>query len=493
MGNTAQNLLVIMSDEHSVKTLGCYGSALSRTPNLDALAARGTRFASAYCCNPVCIPARAAFATGAYTHEVGYWDNADPYEGSIASWHHHLRERGHRVDAIGKLHFRSTSDDNGFSVEHIPMHVIDGKGDLMGLIRDRLPPRKGAYKMASMAGPGESMYTRYDRDIAAAAQVWLHEEAARHSDRPWVLFVSFVAPHFPLTAPAEYFYEYYESEHLPWPKLYAHDERPDHPYVRDYANSFVYDRHFDSPDKVRRAVAGYYGLCTFLDEQVGKVLAALEATGLSTTTRVLYTSDHGDNLGSRGLWGKSTMYEEAAAVPLIVAGDGLPEGLVIDEHVSHIDFWPFVFEATGEAVPAVHDHGSLDRDSSGVSLFDLAHGARPERTILSEYHGMGSTTGAFMVRMAQYKYVHYAAYPAQFFDLREDPEELIDRAQDPAMQPRVREAHARLLSMLDPAQIDTRAKARQAELLAKNGGREAVIARGDLGFSVPPGVTPMFD
>jgi choline-sulfatase len=483
-----QNLLVIMSDEHSVKTLGCYGSPIARTPHLDALAARGTRFASAYCCNPVCIPARATFATGLYTHQVGYWDNADPYEGAIPSWHHHLRERGHRVDAIGKLHFRSTDDDNGFSAEHIPMHVIDGKGDLMGLIRDRLPERNGAYKMASMAGAGESMDTRYDRDIAAAAQVWLHEEAARHTDRPWVLFVSFVAPHFPLTAPAEYFYEYYENERLPWPKLYEHAQRPDHPFVRDYAGSFVYDRHFDSRDRVRRAVAGYHGLCTFLDEQVGKVLAALESTGLAGNTRVLYTSDHGDNLGARGLWGKSTLYQEAAAVPLIVAGDGLPAGRVVDEHVSHVDFWPFVFEATGAPVP-----GSGDYTHPGISLAALAHGARPDRTVLSEYHGMGSTTGAFMVRLDRYKYVHYVDYPAQFFDLREDPEELVDRARDPAMQAPLREAHARLTSMLDPAQIDARAKARQAQLLASNGGREAVIARGDLGFSVPPGVTPMFD
>jgi len=488
MGIAAQNLLVIMSDEHSVKTLGCYGSRVARTPHLDALAARGTRFASAYCCNPVCIPARATFATGLYTHQVGYWDNADPYDGATPSWHHHLRDRGHRVDAIGKLHFRCTDDDNGFSAERIPMHVIDGKGDLMGLIRADLPERKGAYKMAAMAGPGESMYTRYDRDIAAAAQVWLHEEAARHRDRPWVLFVSFVAPHFPLTAPAEYFYEYYESDHLPWPKLYAHEQRPDHPYLRDYAGSFVYDRHFDSSDKVRRAVAGYYGLCTFLDEQIGKVLAALASTGLAGSTRVVYTSDHGDNLGSRGLWGKSTLYEEAAAVPLIVAGDGVPSGHVVEHHASHVDFWPFVFEATGEQMPPPMDH-----PFPGTSLFALARGARPERTILSEYHGMGSTTGAFMVRLEQYKYVHYVNYPAQFFDLHEDPEELVDRASDPGMRPAMREARGRLAAMLDPVQVDARAKARQAHLLALNGGREAVIARGDLGFSVPPGVTPMFD
>ena len=483
-----RNLLVIMSDEHSTKVLGCHGSALAHTPHIDGLAARGVRFSNAYCCNPICIPARATFATGKYTHQIGYWDNADPYEGSTPSWHHHLRARGHRVESIGKLHFRSTGDDNGFHREHIPMHVIEAKGDLMGLVRDDLPVRKGSWKMAGMAGPGESIYTRYDRDIAAQAQIWLHEEAPKHDDKPWVLFVSFVAPHFPLTAPSEHFYRYYESDELPWPKLYAQSERPDHPFVRDYAGANNYDDHFDGEDQVRRALAGYWGLCTFLDEQIGKVLSALHATGLSQSTRVLYTSDHGDNLGARGLWGKSTMYEEAAKVPLIIAGEGIPAGVTVNRHASHVDVYPFIMECTGAA-----DEHTITPSHPGVSLNELAAGADPDRTILSEYHAMGSRTGAFMVRLEEFKYVHYIAYPPQLFDLARDPEELTDLAGDPAYCSVLREARGRLRSLCNPDEVDAAAKRRQSALLALNGGRKAVIARGDLGFSVPPGVEPMFD
>jgi choline-sulfatase len=482
-----QNLIVLMSDEHSIKHLGCYGGSVARTPHLDALAARGARFDNAYTCNPICIPARATFATGLYNYQLGFWDNGDPYEGSVPSWHHLLRDRGHRVESIGKLHFRATEDDNGFNLERIPMHVIDGKGDLMALIREDLPERKGAWKMAGMAGPGESIYTRYDRDIAAQAQSWLHEEANKHSDKPWVLFVSFVAPHFPLTAPSEYFYEYYESADLPMPKLYGQDERPQHPFLRDYADSCCYDRHFDSQDKVRRAVAGYFGLCTFLDEQVGKVLGALDNTGLAASTRVLYTSDHGDNLGARGLWGKSTMYQEAAAVPLIISGEDIRASSLVDTATSHIDVLPFILDATGEP-------DARPEQCDGTSLFELAAGATPQRTVLSEYHGMGSTTAAFMTRLEHYKYVHYAAaYPSQLFDLREDPEELHDRAADQSLRGVRDQAEADLRAMLDPQKVDQRAKARQAQLLALNGGRDVVIERGDLGFSVPPGVPPMFD
>ena len=223
------NLLIIMSDEHNPKVMGCAGHPIVKTPHLDALAARGTMFTSAYTTCPVCVPARAAFATGKYVHQIGFWDNADAYDGSIPSWHHRLRDRGHRVVSIGKLHFRGhAGDDNGFSEEIIPMNIIEGKGDLMGLVRQDLPERGLSWKIAKLAGPGETPYTAYDREITTRAQIWLREEAPRYRDQPWVLFVSFVCPHFPLVAPADYYYQY-PLDRMPLPKQYAQSERPDHP------------------------------------------------------------------------------------------------------------------------------------------------------------------------------------------------------------------------------------------------------------------------
>jgi len=128
----------------------------------------------------------------------------------------------------------------------------------------------------------------------------------------------------------------------------------------------------------------------------------------------------------------------------------------------------------------------------GCSLMDLARGATPERTVLSEYHGMGSTTAAYMIRSGKYKYVHYVKYAPQLFDLHADPEEMNDLAGDPAMADVLAECRGRLTAMLDPVDVDRRAKARQAELLATHGGREAVIARGDLGFTPAPGVAAEF-
>ena len=482
------NLLIIMSDEHTRAVTGCYGHNIVKTPNLDRLAAGGARYDAAYTTCPVCVPARASFATGKYVHQTEHWDNAIAFDGTIPSWHSLLRERGHHTVSIGKLHFRSGDDDNGFSDEQIAMHIIDGKGDMMGWIRDdSMPKRGGAYKMARMAGPGESVYTTYDREIAARAQVWLREEAQKHTDKPWVLFVSLVCPHFPLTAPPEMYYHYLDGE-LPLPKLYEERHKKQHPYIEDYRGAFAYDEHFHNLDEVKRAQAGYLGLCSFLDFNVGNILSALDDAGLGDTTRVMYTSDHGDNNGARGLWGKSTMYEEAAAVPLILSGPDIPAGKVVKTPVSFVDMYSFIIDCVG-----AHDDETMSADHPGINVAEYLSGEDETKIAFSEYHGMGSKTAAFLVRRGPWKLVHYVAYEPQLFNLDDDPEELNDLAADPAMQPLIAELRAALEEIVDPVATDKHAKEQQAALLAANGGAEAVIARGDLGFSMPPGVDPHFD
>jgi len=484
---TPANLLIIMSDQHNRRMLGSYGHPIVATPNLDRLAIRGALFESAYTPCPVSVPARAAFATGKYVHQIGTWDNAMAYDGRVLSWHHLLRDRGHHVVSIGKLHFRSKDHDNGFSDEQIGMHIIDGEGDLLGLVRDEdMPKRGGSYKMARMAGPGESMYTTYDREIAARAQVWLRQEAGNNTQRPWIMFLSFVCPHFPLTAPPEHFYRYYDHE-LPLPKLYERRHEPLHPYLEDYRKSFAYDEFFETPDMVKRAQAGYLGLCSFLDENIGKVLAALEAAGLADNTRVIYTSDHGDNLGARGLWGKSTMYEESVAVPLIVAGPELPASVRAATPVSLLDLYPFIMASVGAASPE-----TVTPSHPGRCITNVLAAPQRDRVVFSEYHGMGSKTGAYMVRKERHKLVHYVDYEPQLFDLESDPEELADLARKPGAKLALKDLTAELHRICDPDEVNRRARRDQQQLLARVGGKEFVIKRGDLGFSPPPGMPAQF-
>ena len=475
-----------MSDEHNPQAMGCAGHPLAQTPHLDRLAQRGTRFTSAYTTSPICVPARAGFATGKYPHQIGYWDNADPYDGAVPSWHHLLRGRGHAVVSIGKLHFRGRpGDDHGFSEELLPMHVIDGIGDVKGLIRRDIPRRNGYAKLAKLAGPGESPYTRYDRDIAARAQAWLREDARRHRERPWALFVSFVCPHFPLIAPPE-FYSRYPLERIALPKQYLAGERPDHPYLRDYDACVAYDAGFGGDHaKVRRAIAAYLGLVSFMDDNVGKVLNALEDAGLAGDTRVVYTSDHGDNAGARGLWGKSTMYEESAGVPLVLAGPGVAGGAHCATPASHVDLFPFFLECFGAPVP--------QNGYPGISPIELAAGRHTDRAVLCEYHAIGSTGGITMLRRGRWKYVHCVRYRPQLFDLENDPGELVDLAGEPGCQATLAALETEMRRFCDPEEVDARAQRRQAEQLAHYGGREAALARGDLNYTPAPGQAPDFN
>jgi choline-sulfatase len=481
-----RNLLFVMSDEHSKRVLGCHGHPMIRTPNLDALAGRGVRFTDAYCNSPICVPSRASFQTGRYVHDIHFWDNAIAYDGSVPSWAHRLKAAGHRVDSIGKLHFRSAEDDNGFTKEHMPLHVVDGVGDPIGMLRDPPPPRKAALKLAAEAGCGDSNYQGYDDRITSAAEAWLRERASSTDKKPWVLFVSLVCPHFPLVARPEW-YNLYPEDKVPWPRTYAEAERPNHPYLQAMRACQIYDRAFDDPAKVRKAIAAYFGLVSFVDHNVGRLVKALDDNDLSSATRVIYTSDHGDNLGTRGLWGKSNMYEESAGVPMIMAGPEVPAGVVCREPVSLVDCFPTIVDCVGLA------QNPADADLPGAPLIDIVRGTAPERTVMSEYHAAGSVTAAFMIRKGKFKYVHYVGMPPQLFDLEADPFEQRDLGEDSGYRGLVADCEAALRKVVNPEAADAQARKDQAAMIAKLGGRDAILAKGSFGHSPVPGTKPVYN
>lgn len=479
-----QNLLIVMSDQHSRKALGCYGHPLVKTPNLDRLAAGGTLFTNGYTNSPICVPARASFATGRYVHDIGYWDNARPYEGSVPSWGHRLSHHGHSVESIGKLHFRSEQDPTGFDQQHLPMHVVGGAGDLLGSLRDgtALLSKYRAYHLD--AGPGESTYTTYDRDITSRACDWIQAKSGDTDDKPWVAFVSLVCPHPPLQCPQE-FYDMYPPDEMPWPTLYDNSERPMHPAAEDHRIFHGCEGEF-SEDVVRRSVSAYFGLCTYLDDNVGKIMSALDDAGLTDQTRIIYTSDHGEHNGNQGIWGKCTMFEDSAGVPVIVSGDGVPKGQTIQTPVSHVDFYPTVIDGVGLAT---------DEDDDcfpGQSLFELANGANPDRFVFAEFHAAASNTGQFMIRKGALKYVYYVGYPDQLFDLASDPDERKNLADDPAYLHEKQEMEAILRSVVDPEIIDATAKSDQAARITANGGREAIRTKGSFGYTPAPGEPAVF-
>lgn len=487
-----QNLLILLSDEHNPKVLGCAGHPEIHTPNLDALAARGTRFTRAYCSSPICVPTRAAMMTGRPVYETGYWDNVDAWDGKTPGWSHVLRERGHEVTSIGKLHFRGwQGDDYGFTENLLPMHIHKGHGMLQMLVRN--PPLMvgSGTGLLMSAKAGYSEYNQYDENIVARAQRWLQDHGNSESDstaRPWVLMVSLVAPHFPLTVPEPYF-SMYANRPLALPKDYVFGIHPDiHPFLKSYAEVSKYNLSFKDEADVRRALAGYYGLVTFLDFQIGLLLKTLEDSGLAGSTRIVYLSDHGDNVGTRGLWGKSTMYEESAGIPLIIAGDSVPAGRTVHQPASHLDLFATVLEAVGAQSALVQNPAAAAVVPHSQAWWTTTS---ENRLVFSEYHTIGSRSALFMLTDQRYKYVYYCDHPAQLFDLAADPEERLDLLAGTTISEHSRQVAERfrqaLYSRLDPEEVDRRAKARQAELLELFGGIEAAKANTSMsGFTPAP-------
>lgn len=455
------NLLVIISDEHRKDAMGCAGHPIVKTPNLDALAARGTMFDAAYTPSPMCVPTRAALATGEWVHKTGHWDSATPYAGAPASWMKDLRATGRDMVSIGKLHFRSTEDDNGFSEEILPMHVVGGVGWAIGLLRENPPSYDEAEELAADVGTGTSTYTDYDRAITSAAQDWLADP--KRKDKPWAAFVSLVSPHYPLTCPEEWA-ALYDTQSVGKPIDATSDEV--HPELRNIRDFFHYGDHFDD-QKTREALVAYYGLTSFMDDCVGKVLTALEYSGQAENTVVLYVSDHGDMMGDQGYWTKQVMYEASAGIPMIAAGPGIPENTRVATCTNLTDI-----AATAKEVCGLPESKTLP----GKSLRSIANEPYDAaRSGFSEYHDGGSKTGTFMVRWGDWKYVYYVGHRPQLFNLSDDPDELNDLStyETDKVKAALVEGEKRLRDICDPEKVNARAFEDQRQKIEALGGEKA--------------------
>ena len=467
------NLLILFSDEHQAAALSCAGHPFVHTPNLDRLASMGTRFREAYTPSPICVPARASLATGLPVHKLGLWDNAMPYIGNPKGWGHQLQAAGIPCESIGKLHYRSSDDDNGFDQEHIPMMVKDGVGMVWASIRQaevRWAPQ--SKMLGEYIGPGESPYTVYDSSVTKQTLDWLQNAP----DEPWCLYVGLVAPHFPLVAPRE-FYDLYPEGSIPEPKQSTKTDYQQHPWVKlqnEYMNS---EADFTDGAERTRAFSAYYGLVSWLDYNVGLILDKLESLEMLEDTVIIYSSDHGDNVGARGLWGKSVLYNEAVKVPLLIAGPNVPEG-VSDTPVSLLDI-----------AATVSVHFGQENIAEGDSLIDIIANPSNSRKAFSEYHAAGSVSAGYMWRSGPYKLHYYVNFEPELFDLDKDPEELVNVATNPDYQAVLSELIMELKNYIDPEGTDAKAHAAQEELVASLGGRLAVRSLGPQGATPPPKIS----
>jgi choline-sulfatase len=456
-----------MSDEHAPQFSGFGGHPLVRTPHLDRLAASGVLFQNAYCNSPLCVPSRMSFMTGRYPHHNGAYDNATALSSDAVTWAHLLRATGYDAVLSGKQHFVGPDQLHGFRAQlATDLHA----GNAHGIFdwEQGTPAATRPWPGVAQAGPGTTREIEVDDAVEAAALAYLRDPARR--ERPWALDVGFIAPHFPLIVPQRYS-DLYPPETVDLPRIPPGHLEGQHPVFKRMRAMFGA---VEFPEaQVRRARAAYYGLITYLDDKVGRLLAALEETGQLERTLVVYTSDHGEMAGEHGMWRKSTFYEHAVRVPLILAGPGLPRGRQVARNVSLVDLTATLAEAAGTEPPVT----PLDGDS----LLPLARGDAGAESAwkdeaFGEYLAHGVARPVAMLKRGPHKLIYSLGDPPILFDLAADPGELHDLGADPAHTPLREGLQGRLLAHWDPVDL---------ERLVRQGQKERLLIRAATS-TVPP-------
>lgn len=447
--NMQPNVLLIISDQHHPRFMGCAGEAIVHTPNLDRLAARGARFNNAYCNFPLCCPSRMSLMTSRYASEIDCLGNHAQLGSDVPTFAHAFNAADYDTVLCGRMHFNGADQWHGFK-KRLVGDVVKNFGDVRSMMNDVLGTLQHTtgpnVKAIATSGPGYSGYQAYDETVTAAAVNWL---GGRKADAaPFMMTVGFVMPHAPFVARPED-YALYESrigiDDLPQP----HPETL-HPELRTLQRrAGLEDGESVSLEDQRRARIAYYGMCTHVDRLIGDILNALEESGQAENTIVIYTSDHGEQLGEHGMWWKHTFYESSVGIPLLMAGPNIPQGMEINSNLSLLDLAPTMLDmANAPALPR----------ASGRSFRCLLEGDTTawSNTVIAE-NRWGSTLQC-MLKQDSWKLCYYPGHAPQLFDLSRDPQEIHDLAQEPAYLPQRERMLETLLAAWDYESIMERQK-----------------------------------
>jgi len=422
------NILLITSDQHTARVAGCYGDAVVDTPNLDALAAQGARFESFYCNNPICCPSRMSFLTGRYSFRCEVIDNNSILDSRLPTLAHMAVRGGYHAALAGKMHFYGPDQRHGF------LERLVGEVGTQALFCGADKPEAGLANLGNCSrpeplqftGPGQNKLVAYDRDITDQTVAWLKQWSTQDQAPPFFFTVGYLLPHCPFIAPDD-LYAKYEGR-VQAPRYTQEQLAALHPNHRDFRRFIELDA--IPKENEDRAVTAYYALCDQLDQNIGAVIGALKDNGLWDNTIVIYYSDHGEMLGRHGRWHKESFFEDSARVPLIVRDPRHPEPAIIHTPHSLVDLMPTLCEWMSVEPPP-----GIDGESLVPFLERRATEPKPVKvdcyTFWSqEQHGLSSNR---MVRQGPWKLCYYGAYDSfELYNLDEDPEEMINRADDPA-------------------------------------------------------------
>ncbi|PWK75788.1 choline-sulfatase [Aminobacter sp. AP02] len=454
------NILIIMVDQLAGTFFPDGPADFLHAPHLKALAARAARFRNNYTASPLCAPGRASFMTGQLPSRTQVYDNAAEFASSIPTYAHHLRAAGYHTCLSGKMHFVGPDQLHGFE-ERLTTDIYPAD---FGWTPDYRKPGERIdwwyHNLGSVTGAGVAETTNqmeYDDEVAFHATQKLYD-FARVSDqaerRPWCLTVSFTHPHDPYVARCQYWDLYEGCPALdPDVGFIAADQQDPHSqrlyHASDYASFDI------TPKQVRRSRRGYFANISYLDDKVGELVSVLERTRMLDDTIIVFCSDHGDMLGEHGLWFKMCFFEGAARVPLMIAGKGIPAGL-IEAPTSNLDILPTLCDLAGIELAAIMPW------ADGQSLVPLMRGEERTAPVLMEYAAEGSYAPLVAIREGRFKFVHCEIDPPQLFDLESDPLELTNLAADPVHADLVATFTAKVRARWDMAAFDAAVRESQA-------------------------------
>lgn len=453
------NILLLMADQLTAFALRLYGNGVCRTPNLDRLASRATRFANMYCNFPLCAPSRVAMLTGRLPSRVGVYDNASEFSAEIPTFLHHLTLAGYSTTLSGKMHFVGPDQQHGFQ-ERLTTDIYPSDFGWTPDWRQEIPVAPTGMNMRSVVEAGEcrrSLQIDYDDDVVHQGIQKIYDLGRLERERPFFLAVSLTHPHNPYVATSEYL-DLYRAADIDMPKV------PSIPLHRLDRHSqrlwymFRQDEHDVDEGHVRAARHAYYAMVSYVDAHVGRLLDALDAMDLRESTAVIFTSDHGDMLGERGLWYKWVHFDPAVRIPLLLSMPGQRHAAVSDKLVSLVDIFPTILDLAG-IEPDADTRAGLE----GRSLRRPdALSQEPGDAVFGEMNGEGAHAPCLMVREDRWKLIFAEGDPLQLYDLQHDPHEI----RNLAGQPEVAAIQSRLLARLrdtwDPGTLHTRILESQA-------------------------------
>ncbi|OWA50751.1 Choline-sulfatase [Hypsibius exemplaris] len=414
------NILYIMADQMAAPLLRMYDpKSPIKTPNLDKLAERGVVFESAYCNSPLCAPSRFCMVTGQLPSKIEGFDNASNLAADVPTYAHYLRKEGYHTALSGKMHFVGPDQLHGFE-QRLTSDIYPGDyGWTVNWDEPEIRP-DWYHNMSSVLDAGPVVRTNqldYDDEVIYKATQYLFDHVRHRAGQPFALTVSMTHPHDPYAMTKD-FWDLYEDVEIPMPRTPAipHDQQDPHS-VRVLK---VIDLHGKAmpEERIRAARRAYFAACTYVDAQIGKLLKTLEDCGAADETIVVFSGDHGDMLGERGLWYKMVWYEMAARVPLLVYSPKRYDPKRVKENVSTMDLMP-----TFAAMAGAPLQPGLPLD--GLSLMPYiegTNGPKPD-TVIGEYMAEGTLSPLVMIRRGQWKFVYSPIDPPQLFDLVADPTE----------------------------------------------------------------------